>query len=286
MDEQTLAAWGARQASVRAMLLTSTRAIPGARLDRFSDWDVILVVEEIETWLEDRSWIEDFGEVLIAYWDPVAPDEATGIPVSGNIVEYTGLAKIDFTLWPTEMIPALLSVADLPPELDAGYRVLLDKDEVLRRLPEPTGRGYGLDRPSPDLYLKLVNDFFIGVPYVAKMLARREVLPAKWCLDYDMRYGYLLPMLEWRVAIERDWALAPGVNGKRLQEWLPPNLWAALEGTYAGLGVDENWGALFAMIGLFRQVATEVGESLGVPYPADLDRRVTDRALQVRRGEI
>lgn len=286
MDEGTLIAWGERKSAVRAMLLTSTRAIPGSRLDRFSDWDVILVVDEIRPWVEDRGWVEDFGEVLVGYWDPIAPDEATGIPVAGNVVEYTGLLKIDFTLWPVPMIPSLTAKAELPPELDAGYRILLDKDGILRALPGPTGRGYRLDRPSTDVYLTLVNDFFIGVPYVAKMLVRQELLPAKWCLDYDMRYVYLLPMLEWRAAIERDWSIAPGINGKRLHEWLPLEIWAALEGTYAGLDAESNWRALFAMIELFRRVAIAVGESLGIAYPAELDRRVTDHALQVRRGEI
>ena len=49
---------------VRAMLLTSSRADPKAHLDLFSDYDVILVVTDIHPFFEDRTWLQDFGQVL------------------------------------------------------------------------------------------------------------------------------------------------------------------------------------------------------------------------------
>lgn len=39
--------WAERQDSVRAMLLTSSRANPNALVDRFSDYDVVLAVQDI-----------------------------------------------------------------------------------------------------------------------------------------------------------------------------------------------------------------------------------------------
>ncbi|MBA3274447.1 MAG: aminoglycoside 6-adenylyltransferase, partial [Chloroflexia bacterium] len=44
---RNLVAWADRHAEVRAMLLTSTRAVPDATLDAWSDYDVILVVADI-----------------------------------------------------------------------------------------------------------------------------------------------------------------------------------------------------------------------------------------------
>ena len=64
-----------RHESIRAMLLTSTRAIPHGPLDRFSDYDVILAVEDIHPFYEDRRWLEDFGDVVVAYWDPLYPGQ-------------------------------------------------------------------------------------------------------------------------------------------------------------------------------------------------------------------
>ena len=42
-----LVKWAGQRDSVRAMLLTSTRAVPNATVDDLSDYDVVLVVEDI-----------------------------------------------------------------------------------------------------------------------------------------------------------------------------------------------------------------------------------------------
>jgi len=92
-----LVAWGEARDDVRAMLLTSTRAAPGGEVDALSDYDVILVVRDIRPYAHERRWLADFGEVLVAYWDPVAPDPETGVDATGNVVQYADGLKIDFT---------------------------------------------------------------------------------------------------------------------------------------------------------------------------------------------
>jgi aminoglycoside 6-adenylyltransferase len=66
---------------VRAVFLTSTRAVPHAPLDAFSDYDVVLVLRDVRPFVADRRWVEDFGDVLVAYWDPKGP---TPTPVSST----------------------------------------------------------------------------------------------------------------------------------------------------------------------------------------------------------
>ncbi len=68
---QKLQEWAEHKPQVRAMLLTSTRANPNASIDIFSDYDVVLVLEDIHPFVEDRTWLQDFGQVLVAYWDPI-----------------------------------------------------------------------------------------------------------------------------------------------------------------------------------------------------------------------
>ncbi len=279
-----LVEWAGQQAAVRAMLLTSTRAIPQATVDALSDYDVILVASDIRPFMTDHGWIGHFGEVLVAYWDPLETDPDTGIARSGNIVQYADGLKIDFSLWPVGLLELIARLPALPAELDAGYRVLADKDRLTAPLAAPAYAGYIPAPPDEATYQVLVNDFFVGAPYVAKCLLRDELLPAKWCLDYDMRYVYLLPMLEWRMECDHDWSVAPGSLGKGLKRRLPPAIWEELEGTWAGAGIADNWEALFRMIALFRRVAGEVATHLGFAYPDALDRRVTAHVRRMRAG--
>ncbi len=95
-------------------------------------------------------------------------------------------------------------------------------------------------------------------------------MPAKWCLDYDMKHVYLRQMLEWRVETEHGWAVPVGFLGKGLKKRLPPDIWRELEQTFAGAGLEDNWEALERTLALFRRVGVEVGARLGYRYPDDL----------------
>jgi aminoglycoside 6-adenylyltransferase len=277
-----LTLWADRKDSVRAMLLTSTRANPGATVDVHSDYDAVLVVEDVHPFFEDRSWLGDFGEVLVAYWDPIYPDPDHGIELTGNVTQYADGLKIDFTLWPVALARRIVRAPTLPDELDAGYAVLLDKEGLFDAMLPPSYGAYVPDRPDEGTYLTVVNDFLSDAPYVAKCLWRDELLPAKWCLDHDMKHVYLLRMLEWRMERDHGWSVPAGHLGKGLKKRLPAEIWSQLEGTFAGAGIADNWEAHFRTMELFRRIATEVADDLGYAYPLDLDRRVTAYVREIR----
>lgn len=266
--------WAEQQDSIRAMLLTSTRAVPNAPRDEYSDYDVVLIVKDVHPFFEDRSWLEDFGVVLVAYWDSIHLDEDYGTEKVANVIQYADGLKIDFTLWPVELMRRIVQAPGLQDELDAGYHVLMDKDHLTDDLQSPTYKAYIPTPPTNDLYQKTIEDFFSDAPYVAKCLLRGELFPVKWCLDFDMKHVFLRPMLEWRIEIDHGWSIPVGALGKGLKKRLSPEIWKQLENTYAGADVAENWEALFRTMALFRQVAMEVGEALGYAYPQDLDERV------------
>ena len=278
-----LTRWGEAQPAVRAMLLTSTRAIPHATVDALSDYDVILAVEDIHPFVMDRRWVEAFGDVLVAYWDPIHPNPIFGIEQAGNVIQYADGLKIDFTLWPVALLRQIVQAPALPAELDAGYIVLLDKDHLTAGMRAPTYTAYIPTPPDQQTFLRMVEEFFSDAPYVAKCLWRGELLPAKWCLDYDMKYVYLRPVLEWRAECDHNWSAPVGALGKGLKKLLPPALWSQLEQTYVGAGMAENWEALFRTMALFRQAAMEVAAYLGYAYPQELDRRVTAFVEAVKR---
>jgi aminoglycoside 6-adenylyltransferase len=267
--------WAEQQDAIRAMLLTSTRAVPNAPVDELSDYDVVLIVEDIHPFYDDRSWLEDFGEVLVAYWDPIYLDPDLGIEKFGNVTQYSDGLKIDFTLCHLEMLRKIVQAAALPAELDAGYRILLDKDNLTEGMKSPTYRAYIPVPPTNEVYQTMINDFFSDPPYVAKCLLREELFPAKWCLDYDMKHVYLRPMLEWRMELDHNWSATIGSLSRGLKKKLPSEIWSELEASYTGADIAQNWESLFRTMSLFRKVALEVGEALGYNYPIELDKRVT-----------
>lgn len=275
--------WAAAQERIRAVLLTSTRAVPNAHVDILSDYDVILIMRDIQPFVADRTWINDFGDVLVVYWDPVHPNPTFGIEQCGNVTQYADGLKIDFTLWPVALFETIVATPKLPAELDAGYQVLLDKDGLTATLQPPSFRGYIPAPPTCSDYETWINDFLTDAPYVAKCLWRNELMPAKWCLDYDMKHVYLRQMLEWWVGDNSNWTVAIGSLGKGLKRHLPPALWADVEACYASADLADNWVALDKTLALFRQVAIEVGSALGYTYPHELHERVVAYTNQIKQ---
>ncbi len=265
------------------MLLTSTRAVPNAPMDHLSDYDVVLILEDIHPFHEDRSWLGDFGDVLVTYWDPIYPDPDYGTEKFGSVIQYADGLKIDFTLCSVEYLRRMVQADSLPAEFDAGYRILLDKDNLTQDLKSPTFKAYIPIPPTREIYQRMIEEFFSDAPYVAKCVLRGELLPTKWCLDYDMKHVYLRPMLEWKIGLDHNWSVPVGALGKGLKKRLPPDIWSQLENTYTGANITENWESLFRTMALFRQVAKEVGEKLGYIYPLDLDQRVTEYVQKMKQ---
>jgi aminoglycoside 6-adenylyltransferase len=191
--------------------------------------------------------------------------------------------KIDFILWSIGILQNIIQKQQLPDELDVGYTVLIDKNDLTEGLKSPTHRAHIPSPPSQADYQERTEEFFHEATYVAKNLWRGDLIFAKYNLDYAMKARNLLPMLEWKIEIERNWSLKPGLLGKGLKKIINPQLWKELEDTYTGADEEENWKALFSTIALFRKIAVLVGEHFSYPYPYDLEERVTAYLLQVKK---
>jgi aminoglycoside 6-adenylyltransferase len=92
-------------------------------------------------------------------------------------------------------------------------------------------------------------------------------------------------MLEWHAETRFGWSKKTGAYGRGLKKLTRPDLWTALEATYACGGIEENWQALFRTIDLFQNTAVEVGEALGYEYPSILHARVVAYLNRVRALE-
>ena len=100
-----------------------------------------------------------------------------------------------------------------------------------------------------------------------------------------MKHIFLRQVLEWRVEIDHGWSVPVGFLGKGLKKRLPADLWSAVEGTYAGACVTDNWEALAQTLDVFRHVAVEVAEYFGYTYPDELHQRIWAYVEKIRQLE-
>src|SRR5690606_36204286 len=72
-----------RDARVRAVVLNGSRTDPQAPRDMFQDWDIIYAVTEVEPYVQDRSWMAAFGELMIMQ----TPDDMALFPQAEGAVD-------------------------------------------------------------------------------------------------------------------------------------------------------------------------------------------------------
>jgi aminoglycoside 6-adenylyltransferase len=267
-----LVAWSETNDAVRALILTSTRARPDGGADVLSDYDVIVAVRDAASFAGDTTWTRDYGEPLAGWGDE---SNVHGLTTYFRGLVYRDGVRIDYTIWPDELLDRVAANPKLPDDLDVGYRVLVDKDGRTTSWRPATYRAHIPAPPTQEEFQAGVEEFWWSATYVAKALWRGELYFAKFIFESDVKGIALRRLLEWRIELDHDWSLKPGAYGRGVERLVPADVWADLATTYVSVDPDENWAALFRTIELFRRVTKDVANALGYPYPQDADAGVS-----------
>ena len=265
----------ARQdARIRAVMLNGSRANPNAPRDPFQDFDVVYVVTDVTPFVEDKTWIDRFGERIMMQM----PETMTDPPPSGDgcfvyLMQFADGNRIDLTLYPVDQLDDF--------EDDSLSVVLLDKDGIFPSIPPASDRDYLPEPPTAKAFADCCNEFWWVSAYVAKGLWREEILYANHMLNHVVR-PQMMKMITWYAGITTDFSRSPGKHGKYLKQILAPDLWTTLLQTYSDADYSHTWDALFTMVDLFREVALRVAESFGFDYPHGDDERMTAHLHHVR----
>lgn len=257
---------------IRAVAMNGSRLNDRAPRDEFQDYDVVYAVTEIESFLREPDWIDVFGKRLIMQ----IPERMTLFPSepSGRfayLMLFRDGSRMDLTLVPMADFYSCL-------EKDSLTKVLLHKDGTAPGIPASSDRDHWVKKPSAALFSDCCNEFWWITTYVAKGLARKEILYAQ---DYLTSYArpMLRKMLEWQAGIRTGFSASIGKSGKYIHKHLAESEW--LLSTYARAEDTDTWRALFAMCGLFRKTALETARYFGWVYPMEEDRCVTGYLEQV-----
>ncbi|NMA84895.1 MAG: aminoglycoside 6-adenylyltransferase [Epulopiscium sp.] len=252
---------------IRIVGMEGSRTNINVPKDKFQDYDITYVVNDMESFKKDDEWLDYFGKRIIMQ----KPEAMTMFPPElGNWFSYLMLFKdgtrIDLTLVPITELALYLSS-------DKLLLILLDKDKRIQNLPIPTDIDYHIKKPSADFFDDCCNEFWWVSTYVSKGLCRKELLFASEHLNVHVRPN-LLQMLAWKIGIETDFSLSIGKSYKYMDKYITEEVWKRLLATYQNSSYEEMWKALFECHSLFRETSRYLAEKLGYKYP-DYDEQVT-----------
>ena len=246
---------------VRAILLNGSRANDKIYPDKFQDFDIVYIVNDIEGLISNKTWTNVFGEKLI--WQ--LPDEMVvdkkGPEKGGKfalLMLFTDGNRIDLTLLPKNEIKPNYKA-------DSLTIVWLDKDNMFSNIGLPDDSDYLVKEPTEKQFLDTCNEFWWVCTYVAKGLARNEIIYSRDMLETVVRPMFM-SVISWHIGIETNFSVSIGKGGKFIKNFLPPDLYKRILQTYSDQVVENNWRALFLMMDIFGQLARTVSGKLKFRY--------------------
>jgi aminoglycoside 6-adenylyltransferase len=244
---------------IRAVLLNGSRANPNVKKDRLQDFDIVYIVTEIKTFLNDHDWINIFGERLILQ---MPKEMVIGEKSDDSSFQYLMLFKdgnrIDLTLFPFDKIESEFNK-------DSLTILLLDKDNIFGELSPPTDKNYLIKPPTEKEFIDCCNEFWWVSTYVAKGLWRSEIIYAKQVLEVNVR-AMFLKIIEWYIGTKTGFTVSFGKDGRNMRDLISTDLYEKILSTYPDSNTENTWNSLFRMTELFHDLAKKIANRMNFNY--------------------
>jgi aminoglycoside 6-adenylyltransferase len=275
-----VADWASGRDDVHALAIVGSQAREDMPADRWSDLDLILVVDDPTPYADDDGWVAEFGTPVLSFVEPTAMGDQRE-----RRVLYEAGEDVDFPLIPLVALDHLESSENAAELLRRGFRVLVDDLGLESRLRAIAATTSVVVAPTQHDLTELASDFWYHALWTAKKLRRGEVFTAIECLDAYMK-ARLVTLLGWH-ANAIDSSVDTWHGGRFLERWADPGALTALERAYAHYDLRDVARALWETIDLFHGLEEETARRLGLTVEldhADLRRRIAEVVRDPRPG--
>lgn len=246
---------------ILAVYMNGSRTNKNVPKDIFQDYDIVFVVKETGSFINDKGWINKFGNILYMQY----PDESTGCQCNkehfyGWLMQFDDGNRIDLHV--ETVIHAKENIM-----ADKLCKILLDKENILPEIPEATDEDYHVKKPSEAQFRECINEFWWCSNNLAKGLWREEIPYVQDMANFVVR-KQLEKMLSWKAGIITGFSASMGKSAKYLYKWIGMEEYQEYLDTYFGGNTEEAWKAVFNMCNLFNSATEYVASGLGYTYNA------------------
>ena len=247
----------AKSLQIDAVALSGSRTNQKIQTDEFQDYDVVYVVDDLDTLTRDLAWLDQFDKRIIE-------QEVTLGHRRLYLMLFEDGNRIDLTLCPKEDINEWV-------DSESGFTVLKDEKGLFEAyLPNP--KRYWTAPPSEEEFTASCNEFWWVSAYVIKGICRKQVIYATDHL-YGICQQELLKILAWQVASDRG-VVDIGKNYKYLFNYLPIEKEKEFSALLDFSSLDKITQSLFATMQLFHQEAQSLAQKMGFKYEKEVAEKM------------
>ncbi len=179
--------------------------------DEWQDYDIIYVVEETKSFIEDEGWIQCFGRILYMQ----LPESEQLDCCYGWLVQLADGNHLDLHVDTLDYTKQVM-------EEDSLCHILLDKDGELGKT-QPDDSSYWEKPMDEAAFQRSCNEFWWCLNNVGKGLARRQISYVMDMLDL-LRKEYLNLLIQ-EAGFTHDYRINVGKSGKFLPRYLEEKSW-------------------------------------------------------------
>ena len=153
----------AKKLQIDAVALSGSRTDTKAPKDEFQDYDVVYVVDDLDTLTRDLAWLHQFGKRNIEQHNILGHRRL-------YLMLFEDGNRIDLTLCPIEHMQEWV-------DSEAGFTVLVDEKGLFESY-SPSPQRFWTSPASKTDFEKSCNEFWWVSAYVVKGICRKQVIYA------------------------------------------------------------------------------------------------------------
>ncbi len=150
--------WAEKETTIRTVILEGSRGNKNS-VDELSDYDINVFVIDVNKFTGNYNWLTAFDEILVYQKEHFFYQE---ILIPTCLVYFKNIPRIDFSFWPCYILKHM-NRENVHEPYKNGYQLIIDKDGFARSLPLPTGEAFKIKKPSQDIFLETVYNFWFEV---------------------------------------------------------------------------------------------------------------------------
>jgi len=262
--------FASKEDRVRAVMLNGSRLNINAPKDIMQDYDIVFFINRIEnmSYKIDKSWVKQFGDLVIVQQNNF--DDGSYI----FLMQFKDGVRIDLRFNAIEGLN--LAVGE-----DSLSKILLDKDNIADKIPEPNDRIYFVKKPTEKEWGSVINNLWWIQTYVAKGIWRDELPYVKYMYDVifmdDIR-----KLLSWHIGLQYDWQVNVGKCGKWFKRLLRKDLYDEYISIYSSTDYYDIWQKLLKAGALIRKIGMELSDMVSYTYPMEYDINVSEFIRKIK----
>lgn len=248
---------------IQAMILFGSRAREKNVADKYSDYDIIFLVKDVDYFLNQDQWLNQINRYYISFLEPTA---ANG---QERRVFFSDAMDMDFLFYDVSESESLASDPTIQTFFSRGYKILVDKMDfkgaMERNKPsEPTEEIKSVITEKE--FINLANTFWFHSIWSVKKILRGEIWSAKGCVDGYMK-DLLRQMLESYSKAMNNKDFDVWHDGRFFDSWVDENIRKQLKTAYGAYDAEDILRALKNTIHIFSDVSSRTSAFLGYDNP-------------------